>query len=187
MKTSSIILIASFVVGLSIISTLVILNPPKSSIGAQISFTDEKSRLQKYWEDVAKNSQNTIIIREQKKIKNRPFEPEDPRIEINGLKSEYAKDEPINFEVLVIGDGSGCGSIWVSVFREFEVQSPIFSQGYVSVCDGSEKYVGIPISFSINTGDGQIPYLEPGKYEVRASYYQDRGSFGDVVQEFRIV
>lgn len=186
MKTSFIILITSFVVGTLIISILVIMYQ-----------LEPQSNMQKYWEDVAKNSQNTIIIREQKEIEIRPIvtsgeiidieKLSDPRIEIDGLKSEYAKDEPIHFTVLVIGNGSGCGSIWVSVFREFEVQPPIYSQSYVSICDGSGKYVAIPISFSINTGDGQIPYLEAGKYEVRISYYQDRGSFGDVVQEFRIV
>jgi hypothetical protein len=186
MKTSSIILITSFVVGILIISVLVIMYK-----------SEPQSNMQKYWEDIAKNSQNTIIIREQKEIEIRPTvtsgeiidieKLNDPKIKINGLKSEYAKDEPINFEVLIVGDGSGCGSILVSVFREFEVQPPIYSQEYVSVCDGSGKYVAIPISFSINTGDGQIPYLEAGKYEVRASYYQDRGSFGEMVQEFRII
>ena len=187
MKTSSIILIASFVVGILIISILVIQNPPKNSVGVDIFDPNQKSHLQKYWEDAAKNSQNAIIIREQREVEMSPFESGDLRIEINGLKSEYAKDEAIHFEVLVTGDGSGCASIWVSVFREYEVQPAIFSQEYISVCDGSNlKYLAIPISSSINTKDSLIRHLDSGKYVVSASYSQHRGSYGDVKQEFMI-
>lgn len=196
MKTSSIILIASFVIGILIISILVIQNPPKNSVGVNIFDPNQKSHLQQYWEDAAKNSQNTIIIREQREIEMRPIitsgeiidieKLRDPKIEISGLKSEYAKDEPIHFEVLVIGDGSGCGGIQISIFREFKIQPPIFSQNYISICDGSGKFVATPISASINSKDGKILHLGPGKYVVDASYYQDRGSFGQREQSFQI-
>jgi len=126
MKTSSIIIIASFVVGIPIISALVILNPPLNSTGTQIFFTDEKSRQQQSWEDYAEINPNFIIINETREIEEPPFDLRD-QIEINGLKLEYAKGEPINFGVLVVGDGSGCASIGVSIFTEFEDQPPIYS------------------------------------------------------------
>ena len=186
MKTSSIILIVSFVVGISIISALVILNPPTNSTGAQIFFTDEKSRMQQYWEDYAERFPNLIVINETRGIEEPPFDLRD-QIEINGLKLEYAKGEPINFGVLVVGDGSGCASIGISIFTEFEDQPPIYSQEFVSICDGSHlKYLAVPISFSINTENSPLPPLGSDKYVVSVSYYQDRGSSGDTKQEFII-
>ncbi len=187
MKTSSIIITVSFVVGISIISALVIMNPPTSSTGAQISFTAEKSHQQQYWEDYAKRFPNIIIINETREIEERPFVSGDSRIEINRLKLEYVKDEPINFEVLVIGDGSACASIWVSISREFEDYPPIYFQDFVSICDGSHlNYLAVPISLSINTENNSILHLDPGEYVLSTSYYQHRGSFGDTRQEFII-
>lgn len=187
MKTSSIIIIVSFVVGIFIISVLVIQNPPKNSVGVDIFYPNQTSYVQKYWEDFAETYPNFIIIKETREIEERPFVSGDPRIEINGLKLEYSKDEPINFEVLVIGDGSAGASIWVSIFTEFETQPPIYSQGFVSIGDGSHlNYLAVPISFSINTDYSSIPHLDPGKYVVSALYYQDRGSFGDTKQGFII-
>ena len=187
MEKSSIVIIASFVVGISIISALVILNPPTSSTGTKIFFKDEKSRQQQYWEDYAERFPNVIIINETREIEERAFVSGDPRIEINGLKLEYAKDEPINFEVLVIGDGSACASIGVSIFTEFEDYPPIYSQEFVSICDGSHlKYLAVPIFFSINTEYSPVPHLDPGEYVVSASYYQHRGSSGDTTQGFII-
>ena len=169
----------SFVVGISIISALVIMNPPTNSTGAQIFFTDEKSRMQQFWEDYAETYPNLIIIKETREIEKPPTASGIGRIEINELKLEYSKDTPINFEVLVFGDGSGCASIGVSIFTEVETQPPIYSQEFVSICDGSHlKYLAIPIYFSINTEDSPIPHLDSGKYVVSASYYQDRGSSG---------
>ncbi|MGH2574465.1 MAG: hypothetical protein ACRDFC_02065 [Ignavibacteria bacterium] len=196
MKTLHLSIIAVICITLGIISILVIIYPLKNNVGQNVFDPNQKSHLQQYWEDAASNSQNTIIIREQREIEERPIitsdeiidieKLRDPKVKINGLKSEYAKDEPINFEVLVIGNGSGCGDIRVFVFREFEVQPPVFSQRYVSICDGSAKFKAVPISFSINSEDGQIPHLDSGKYVVSISYYQDRGSFGDIKQEFVI-
>ncbi|MEX0855448.1 MAG: hypothetical protein WD018_06775 [Nitrosopumilaceae archaeon] len=187
MKTSSMILIASFVIGILIISVLVIKNPPKNSVVVDVFEPNPKSRMQQYWGDYTGSNPNLIIIKETRKIEQHPIPLGDPRIEINGLKSEYSKDTPINFEVLVIGDGSGCASIWMSIFTEVETQPPIYSQEFVSICDGSQlKYLSIPIYFSINTEYGPVPHLDSGKYVVSASYYQDRGSSGDTKQGFII-
>lgn len=186
MKTSSIIIIVSFVIGIFIISVLVIQNPPKNSVGADIFYPNQTSYVQKYWEDFAETYPNFIIINETREIEEPPFDLRD-QIEINGLKLEYAKDEPINFEVLVIGNGSGCANIWFSIFTEFANPSPIYSQGFVSICDGSHlKYLAVPISFSINTEYSPVPHLDSGKYVVSVTYYQDRGSSGDTKQEFII-
>ncbi|MGQ0792128.1 MAG: hypothetical protein ACT4NJ_07920 [Nitrosopumilaceae archaeon] len=93
----------------------------------------------------------------------------------------------MNFEVLVIGDGSGYASIWVTIFTEVETQPPIYSQEFVSIHDDPHlKYLAVPISFSINTEDSPIPHLDSGKYVVSTSYYQHRASFGDTKQEFII-
>jgi hypothetical protein len=187
MKKSSIVIIISFVVGISIISALAIMNPPKNTTGTQISFTDEKSRLQYYWEDYVRSNPEAIIIEERREVKETIIAMGEPSIEIHGLKTEYSKKEPINFEVLVIGDGSGCASTWISILTEDETQPPIYSQEFVSICDGSHlKYLAVPISFSINTEESTIPHLDSGKYVVSASYYQDRGSSGDIKREFII-
>src|SRR3990172_3857287 len=187
MEKSSIVIIASFVVGISIISALVIMNPPTSSTGTKIFFKDEKSRQQQYWEDYAERFSNLIIIKETREVEEPPIALGEPRIEIHGLKTEYSKDNPINFEVLVIGDGSGCASIWISILTEVETQPPIYSQEFFSICYVSHfKYLAIPISFSINTENSPLPPLNSGKYVVSASYYQDRGSSGDTKQEFII-
>jgi hypothetical protein len=187
MKKSSIIIITSFVVGISIISALVIWNPPTNSLGEKIFFTDEKSRKQQYWEDYIRSNPKAIIIKETREVEEPPIASGDSRIEIHGLKTEYSKDNPINFEVFVIGDGTGCASIWVSIFPEAETQSPIYSQEFVSICDGSYlKYLAVPISFSINTENSPVQPLDSGKYVVSASYYQDRGSSGDTKQVFTI-
>lgn len=187
MKKSSIILTTSFVVGISIISALVIMNPPKSSTGVQIFDTDEKSHLQNYWEDYVRSNPEAIIIKEKREVKETAIPMGEPRIEIHGLKTEYSKDEPINFEVLVVGDGSGCASTWVSIFTEADTQYPKYSQEFVSICDGSHlKYLAVPISFSINTENSLLPTLDFGEYVVSATYYQDRGSSGEIKQEFII-
>lgn len=163
---------------------LVIQNPPKNSVGDNIFDSDQKSYFQKYWDDQAKLYPDEYVISEKKEIM-RSFEPEDPLIEINGLRSEYATDEPIHFEVLAIGNGDGCLSFSVTVRGEENVL-PVYSQGYISVCDVSGKYVGVPLYLDINSENGQITNLEPGKYEIVAEYYQNRGSFGEVKQEFTI-
>ena len=173
MKKSSIIIISSFVVGISIISALVIMYPSNSSI-------------QQYWENVAKSNPNSIIIKERRELENYTFADE-PGIKINGLNLEYEKDEPINFEVLVIGDGSACAGIEVSIDSVFVAGPPIYSQGFISICDGSNlKILAVPIYFNINTEYSTIPHLDPGKYIVSASYSQDRASFGDTRQGFMI-
>lgn len=69
--------------------------------------------------------------------------------------------------------------------REDENTPPVYSQDYISICDETEKYVGIPLYLDINSKDSQIN-LQSGKYEVFATYYQDRASFGEIKQEFTI-
>ncbi len=71
------------------------------------------------------------------------FELGDPRIEIDGLRSEYAVDESIHFEVLAIGDESGCLLFDVTI-REDENAPPVYSQGYVSQ---SVKYLKNMLGF----------------------------------------
>jgi hypothetical protein len=187
MKKSSIVIILSFVVGIFIISALAIMNPPKSSTGAQILFPDEKSRLQYFWEDYLRSNPKAIVIKETREVEETLIPMGESRIEIHGLKTEYSIDNPINFEVLVIGDGSGCASTWVSIFTAIETQPPIYSQEFVSICDGSHlKYLAIPISFSFNTENSLLPPLDSGKYVVSASYYQERNSSGEIKQEFII-
>lgn len=186
MKKSSIVIIVSFVVGISIISVLAIQNPPKNSVGVDVFYPNQTSYVQKYWEDSARSNPNSIIIKERREIEQHTFADE-PGIEINGLKLEYSKDEPINFEVLVIGDGTACAGIDVSIDSVFVAGPPIYSQGFISICDGSHlKILAVPIYFSINTENSPLPPLDSGKYVVSASYYQDRGSSGDTKQVFAI-
>ncbi len=185
MKTSSIILIISFAVGISIIAVLVIQNPPKNSVGDNILGGEQKTYFQKYWDDQIRSYPDEYVISEKKEITHSYNEGE-PLIEINGLKSKYAVDEPINFEILAIGDGNGCLSFGVTIRGEDENAPPVYSQGYISLCDLSKKDVGVPLYFVINSENGQITNLASGKYEIMADYYQDRGSYGDVKQEFTI-
>ena len=185
MKTSSIILIISFAVGISIIAVLVIQNPPKNGVDDNILDDEQKTYFQKYWNDRIKLYPDEYVISEKKEI-TYSYNEVEPLIEINGLQSKYAVDEPINFEILAIGNGNGCISFGVTIRGEDENAPVVYSQGYISSCEISEKYVGIPLYFAINSENGQITNLESGKYEIMADYYQDRGSFGDVKQEFTI-
>jgi hypothetical protein len=185
MKTSSIILIVSFAVGISIIAVLVIQNPPKNSVGDDALGYEQKSYFQKYWNDQIKLYPDEYVISEKKEITN-SYDLGDPLIEINGLKSKYAAEESINFEILAIGNGNGCLSFKVIIRGEDENAPPVYYQEYISSCEVSEKYVGIPLYFAINSENGQITNLDSGKYEITTGYYQDRGNYGDVKQEFTI-
>ncbi|MGQ0792129.1 MAG: hypothetical protein ACT4NJ_07925 [Nitrosopumilaceae archaeon] len=70
MKTSSMILTASFVIGILIISVLVIKNPPKNSIGVDVFDPNQKSSAQQYWEDFAGSNPNLIIIKETREVED---------------------------------------------------------------------------------------------------------------------
>ena len=182
MKTSTLLLILSFVIGISIISALVIQNPPRNGVGVDV-FYFQKSYFQKFWDDQLELFPDEYVISEKKEIM-RKYDP-NSLIEINGLRADYEIDEPIHFEVLAVGNGDGCLSFSVTINEEDKVP-PVYLQSYISKCDESRKNVGVPLYFDINSENGQIENLKPGKYEVVASFYQNRGSFGEVKQDFTI-
>jgi|CXWL01.1.fsa_nt_gi hypothetical protein len=179
MKTGFTVIIASVGIASLILGLLVLANQTNSLKDYDILDDEQKSYFQKWWDDQIKLYPYKNRISEKKEIT-----PSESLIKINGLRSKYATFEPIRFEVLAIGDGSGCILFNVTI-RENENTPPVYSQDYISICDVTEKYVGIPLYLDINSKNSQIN-LQSGKYEVLATYYQDRASFGDVKQEFTI-
>ena len=187
MKTSSIILIVTFSVGISLLSAFVVMYPPNSISGKIV----EKTDAEKYWEDYAKRYPHIVVV-------NPKIEPAsswelsfwnqtNPGIKIVGLRDQYHKDESIVFDVLIYGNGSGCGGGTVTILKANETIPQLFSQEYAGICKSSgQNHLAIPIHVEINTPNGQIQNASAGKYVVLASYYQDRGSFGDVKQKFTI-
>ena len=151
----------------------------------RVTEDEQKSYFQKYWNDQIKLYSDEYVISAKKAIAH-SYNEDEPLIEINGLQSKYVTDESIIFEIIAIGDGNGCLSFDVTIRGEDENAPPVYSQGYVSRCDTSKKDVGVPLYFAINSENGQITNLGSGKYEVMASYYQHRASYGDVKQEFTI-
>jgi len=187
MKTSSIILIVSFAVGISTLSAFVVMYPPSSISGKTV----EKTDTEKFWEGYAKRYPNVIVVNskiEPASSWELPFgNPTNPGIKIVGLHEQYHKDESIVFDVIIYGNGSGCGEGIVTILKANQTTPQLFSQVYAGICKSNEQnHLVIPIHVEINTSNGQIQNTTAGKYVVLASYYQDRGSFGDVKQEFTI-
>jgi hypothetical protein len=187
MKTSSIILIISFTIGIFILSALVVMYPPSSISG----ITVEKTDTEKFWEDYAKRYPYIIVVNSKIEPVSswdlRSWNNTNPGIKIVGLRDQYHKDESIVFDVMIYGNGSGCGGGTVTILKVHEKNPQLFLQEYAGICKSNlQNHRVIPIHIEINTSNGQIQNTTAGKYVVLASYFQDRGSFGDVKQEFTI-
>ena len=187
MKTNSIILIISFAVGISILSALVVMYLPSSINGIIV----EKTYSEKYWEDYAKRHTDIILVNS--KIESasywdlRSWNNTNPGMKIVGLRDQYHKDESIIFDVIIYGNGSGCGGGTVTILKANQTTPQLFSQEYAGICKSNQQnYLAIPIHVEINTPNGQILNVSAGKYVIMASYYQDRGSFGEIKQDFVI-
>ena len=146
---------------------------------------DTQSDITEYWKEQAKNNSNVETV-EPVKASEDKLDTEDwwlkKQIEFVGLEKTYQKDKPIEFGVTVYGDGSGCASAHIKVYSN-KTKMIAFEKEFISVC----KYLGnhlmmIPLQVKFNSTD-----LESGKYLVDASYYQHRGSHGDIREEFEIV
>ena len=146
MKTSSIILIASFAVGISIII-------------------------------IASNLQNYLF--------DPNFIDKPAGVSIEGLKEEYRQGEPIEFAIRVHGFSVGCESVTVKIFNEWKAQPPLLYEKEFVAEDkpnlkSSQTDYSCPITFK-QFNDGKS-----GKYLVMVNYFQDRGSYGEIQQEFRV-
>ena len=184
MKTRLLIFL---IVGISIIATLVVVYPPF----AKIVGVDTRSTAEIYWDDYTKKNPDAMVVnsvKESSSIWNQyPWSTTNQGIEFVGLDDQYQREDPIVFDVMIYGDGSGCGAGTLMILQEHDLQPAIFSQNYVSICKNlKQNYLAIPFRVEINTPTGNIPSLESGKYVTHASYYQNRGSYGEIKQYFVI-
>ena len=187
MKTRALIIIVAFSVGIPTLSIFAVMYPPNSIDDK----TPEKTDAEKYWEDYAKRYPQVIVVNP--KIESASswdlsfWNHTNPGMRIVGLHDQYHEDESIVFDVLIYGNGSGCGAGTVTILKANETTSQLFSQEYAGICKSyGQNHLVIPIHVEINTSNIQILNASVGKYVVLASYYQDRGSYGDITQKFTI-
>ncbi|MEO9309156.1 MAG: hypothetical protein ABI337_02555 [Nitrososphaera sp.] len=113
------------------------------------------------------------------------FTKEGAKIAIKGLNEIYRQDESIEFAIQAYGFNVGCESIRVQVFNEYKTQPPLYEKEFVAECNQNSKPTLTDYSFPImikQFNDGKS-----GKYVVVASFYQHRGSFGNIEQNFTVI
>lgn len=104
-------------------------------------------------------------------------------VEISELKEVYNWKQPITFTILA-HKFSGCSGIHLMIFNEFMTQPPLYEKNIQTECNPDSKIKPREYAFSISVDSLNV--TKQGKYYVFASYYVDRGTFGEITKPFVI-
>jgi hypothetical protein len=104
-------------------------------------------------------------------------------IEISGLKMIYSWKQPVEFAVIA-HKFSGCTTINVTIFDEYESQPPLYQTSLITDCNAGTRIQPNDYVFPIVVNS--LNATNQGTYKVHVSYYQNRANFGEIEQSFKV-
>lgn len=105
-------------------------------------------------------------------------------LEFSGLKPVYNWKQPIDFAIIA-HKFSGCSQINLMIFDELKSQPPLYEAQFVTDCTTDSKIA--PQDYLFRVSVISLNVTERSDFVVRASYYQDRASYGEIEQGLQII